>query len=165
MGTRRRARPRVSARRWRRGGPRGELFLPLGRQRLILLPLLPYFVLLVGRKLPQRLVALAHGLPLGRRQLRPRAHLRVNPLLLVRRHGGKALRDAAPLLPSLRIEPIPVRLQWRENLPLLRRELIPGRRSQRDLGRRGRRDAGGEHERERQRSESALSQFRNPRSR
>ena len=54
----------------------------LGRQVLVLLPTLAHLVLLLGRKLAQRFVLLARGLPLSRRELSPRLHLLLHALLL-----------------------------------------------------------------------------------
>src|SRR5205085_3259602 len=107
------------------GGFRGKLAFTLGRKALILLPLLPHFLLLVGRQRLQRFVLLARHPSLFRRQLRPRLHLLLQALLLVGMHRRIALRDAAPFLLARAVQFVPVGRERRENLLFLWRQLTP----------------------------------------
>jgi hypothetical protein len=131
-----------------------------------------HFLLLFRRQAPERLVLLTRDLALVRRKRCPRAHLLLDPLLLVRRHPRIPLRDAAPLQLALGIELVPVGRERRENLLLGGRQFGPrrGARANR-LGRNARGRSGREHPYEKQivdqsvESAVLLSQFWNPRSR
>src|SRR5689334_10608165 len=103
----------------------------VGGQRAVLLPSLPNLLALVRRQAAERLVLLARRAPLVRRELRPRSHLLLDALLLRRPHAGIALGESAPFLLALRLEAVPVRSERREDLLLLRRELMPALRGRR----------------------------------
>ena len=137
---------------------------------MVLLPLLPNVLLLLRRKGFQRLVLLARCLPLGRRQLGPRAHLLLDALLLLGRHLRVALRDTPPFLLARGVKLLPVGRERGENLPFGRREGVPRRRPDAD---RLRERIPGNENRERQSpwkkvgysKLACFSQFWNPRSR
>src|SRR5207253_8153748 len=116
---------------------RGELAFALRRKILILLPLLPHLLLLLGRQRLERFVLLARDRALLRGQLRPRAHLLLNALLLIGLHRGITLRDAAPLLFARAVQLVPIGCERREDLLFIRRQLAPGRGLEGDLGLRG----------------------------
>src|SRR6185312_8350003 len=99
----------------------------------IFLPALAHFALLVRRQRLERLVALARGIALLGRELRPLPHLRLDALLLVGAQRRIALRETQPLLLALRVEPVPVGSERREHLPVALGQLVPRRRVERDL--------------------------------
>ena len=101
---------------------------------------------LSGGSWRMRLVLLARGGALLRRQLGPGLHLLLDALLLVGAHLGVALRDAAPLLLALRVHVAPVGRERAEHLLFLGRELRPRGRPHRDLRERDGRHEGEDHE-------------------
>src|SRR6266850_6794674 len=110
------------------GNGRGEAFALVRRERLVLGPGLAQ--VLFGRRtlsLGEVLVVLARLPALLRREARPGLHAPLHALLLLRLHARVALGDRDPLLPALGLERVPVGLERREDLLLLRGELGPRR--------------------------------------
>src|SRR6478735_6457569 len=81
---------------WRRLGRQFPLLVR--RQALVLLPLLSYLVLLLGRKCLERLVPFARGVALVRRQAGPLLHLALDALLLIGSERRVALGEPHPFL-------------------------------------------------------------------
>src|SRR6476620_1642588 len=109
------------------GGRRHEALPLVGRQRLVFRPffLQVLLVRVLARHVGEALVVLARLAPLLRRELGPRLHAASDPFLLLRLHLRIALGDRDPLLPALRLERVPVRLEGREHLLLLGVQLRP----------------------------------------
>src|SRR3954469_24758543 len=111
---------------FRRGlGGGGEALASFGGERLVLRPLRPKIRALVRWRLGDALVGLACDATLLGREPGPILHALLDPLLFLRCELGITLCNADPLAFAWGVEAVPIRLQRRQNLLLLRGQLGP----------------------------------------